>query len=230
MEMTQHQIDSNALRAELRALPRGTLLLIAERAIQLVSLDHIGTLLNVDFIDTRSDASATGVVQSLLDEARSFNEAAMAGEFYEHVETNGRGRCEQSRGTDAFVAEFDRLMRMCVRASEVDITQRVTDGFGSDVRDAFELLFALLREIDRGNDNVLAFADDGSSADVGVNWRVVLPAYFKCLAETEPASPEEFARAVDLVITEFAGHDRVRYKDAAHKATTDAQTIVRRSK
>ena len=34
--MTQHQIDFNTLRAELRALPRGGLLLIAERAIELL--------------------------------------------------------------------------------------------------------------------------------------------------------------------------------------------------
>lgn len=36
---------------------------------------------------------------------------------------------------------------------------------------------------------------------------MVLPAYFKCLAETEAASPEEFACAVDQVIADFAGSD-----------------------
>jgi hypothetical protein len=236
LKMTQHKIDSNTLRAELRALPRGSLLLIAERAVGLVAEDQLGALLG-DIVQTHVDpggagpeAPATVVVQSLLDDVRSFYDVAKAGEFYEHVETYGRGGCGQSRGTDAFVAEFDRLMRRCVYASEVDITHRVTDGFGHDVRDSFELLFALLRHIDEGHDDMLFFADEGSSLDVGVNWRVVLPAYFECLAETEAASPEEFARAVDQVITDFAGYDRVRYMDAAHKAATDAQRIAKTSK
>jgi hypothetical protein len=122
-----------------------------------------------------------------------------------------------------FVAEFDRLTRRCVCASEMGIKHGGHDGFGHDVRDSFELLFALLQEIDRGNDNVVAFADNGSSADVGVNWRVVLPAYFKCLAETEAASPQAFARAADQVITEFARYDWVRYMDAARFVGNDAQ-------
>lgn len=234
--MTQHQIDSNTLRAELRALPRGTLLLIAERAVELASQDQLGALLgdivqiNADPTDASADDAATIEVPFLLDEVRSFHDAAMDGEFYEHVETNGGGRLEQSRGTDAFVAEFDRLMRRCVGASGADNEPRVGDCSAHEVRDAFELLLALLRHIDGGHDDVLAFADDGSSLDVGVNWRLVLPAYFKCLAETEAASPEEFARAVGQVIADFAEHDQARYIAAAHKVANDAQRIARRSK
>jgi hypothetical protein len=173
---------------------------------------------------------ATVVLQSLLNDVRSFYDVAKAGEFYEHVETYGRGGCGQSRGTDAFVAEFDRLTGRCVCASEVDITHRVTGGSGHDVRDSFELLFALLRHIDEGHDELLFFADEGSSLDVGVNWRVVLPAYFKCLAETEAASPEAFARAVDQVITDFAGYDRVRHMDAARVVANDAQRATMASR
>ena len=234
--MTQHQIDSNTLRAELQALPRGGLLLIAERAIELISVDQLGALLgdivqiNVDPTDAHPDDAGTVVVSSLLDEVRSFHDATMDGEFYEHVETNGGGRREQSRGTDAFVAEFDRLMRKCVGAPGLGIEPGVRVSFEHGVRDCFELLFALLRHIDEGKDDVLAFSDDGSSRDVGVNWRVVLPAYFKCLAETEAPSPEESARAVGQVIADFVEHDWQRYMDAAHKAATDAQRIARRSK
>ncbi len=234
--MTQHQIDSNNLRAELRALPRGSLLLIAERAIELVSEDTLGALLgdivqiNVDPTAARSDDAATIVMASLLDEVRSFHDVAMEGEFYEHVEINNRARREQSAGTDAFIAEFDRLMRKCVGASKVDIESGVRDSFGHGVRACFELLFALLRHLDEGNDDVIVFSDDGSSLDVGVDWRVVLPAYFECLAETEASSPEEFARAVDEAIASFAEHERPRYMDAAHKAANDAQRIAMRSK
>ncbi len=234
--MTQHPIDFNSLRAELRALPRGSLLLIAERAIEMVTQDQLGTLLgdivqvNVVLTDARSDGAATIVGASLLDDVRSFHDAAMDGEYYEHVEINNTGRQEQSGGTDAFIAEFDRLMRGCVGASEADNVPGVSDGSAHEVRDAFELLFALLRHIDKGNDDVLAFADDGSSLDVGVNWRVVLPAYFECLAETEASSPEKFARAVDQAIAEFAEHDRPLYLDAARTVADDAQRIAMLSK
>lgn len=234
--MTQYQIDSNKLRAELRTLPRRTLLLIAERAIELVCLDQMGALLadivqiNVDPTDAHSNVSTIIAVQSLLGEVRSFHGTAMNGEFYEHVKTNGGGRREQSQGTDAFVAEFDRLTRRCVCASETANEPRVGDSSAHEVRECFELLFALLRYIDEGHDDVLAFADDGSSLDVGVNWRVVLPAYFQCLAKTEASSPEEFARAVDQVITDFAGHDLGRYMDAAHTVANAAQRIAMMNK
>ncbi|MBZ2206517.1 hypothetical protein [Massilia soli] len=225
--MTQHQIDSNGLRAELRALPRGTLLLIAERAIELVTRDQLGALLgdivqlNVDSTDARSDDAATNVVPSLLDQVRSFHNIAMGGEYYEQVEDNRKGRREQSAGTDAFIAEFDRLMRKCVTSSE-NTGPNTGDSFAHEVRDCFALLFALLCHIDKGNDDVLAFSDDGSSSDVGVNWGVVMPAYFQCLAKTEASSPGNFARAVNEAISKFSEHDRTRYMDAAHTAANRA--------
>ncbi len=232
--MTQHQFDSKGLRAELRALPRGPLLLIAERAIELVSHDQLAALLG-DIIQVNAYATATDTnsvdaapngMALLLDEVRSFQYAAMDGEFYEHVEINNKGRREQSAGTDAFIAEFDRLMRKSVRAMAVGTEPGLRDGLGHGLRDCFELLFALLRHIDEGNDDVLFFADDGSSLDVGVNWRVVLPAYFACLARAEASSPEAFARAVDETIEEFAEHDRLRYVDAARAVANDAQRVA----
>lgn len=183
--------------------------------------------MNVDPTDTRSDNPATVVGTSLLDDVRSFNEAAMAGEFNEHVETYGRGGCEQSRGTDTFVAEFDRLMRRCVCASEMDITRGVTDGYEHEVRGSFDLLFALLRQIDEGHDDMLFFADDGVSLDVGVNWRVVLPAHSNAWLRLWRRHPEEFASAVTQVIADFAGQDRGRYMDAANRAAAnDVQRIA----
>ena len=234
--MTQHQIDSNTLRAELRALPRGSLLLIAERAIELVTQDQLGALLadivqiNVDPTDARSDYPATITGPSLLDEVRSFHDAAMNGEFYGNVEINNKGPQEQSGGTDAFIAEFDRLIRRCVGASAMGEESGVRDNFWHGLRNCFELLFALLRYVDEGNDDVVFFADDGSARDIGVNWRLVLPAYFKCLAETEAASPEEFAHPVAQVIADFAQHDRARYMDAAYTAANDAQRIAMTSR
>jgi len=62
---------------------------------------------------------------------------------------------EKSNGTEAFLAEFDRLIGKCVRAT--------AKGPRRLVRDAFELLFALLRRIDEDSDSVVFFADEGGS-------------------------------------------------------------------
>jgi hypothetical protein len=140
----------------------------------------------------------------------------MTGKYYETVEIKNRGRQEQSEGTDAFIAKFHRLLHKCIRAADQEVP--------SGVCESFEFLFGLLSHIDEGNDDVLFFADDGSSLDVGVNWRAALPAYFRCLAET--SSPEEFARTVDEAIADFVDYDRPRYTDAARDVANDAQRIA----
>ena len=38
-----------------------------------------------------------------------------------------------------------------------------------------DILFGLLNHIDKGNDSVVFFADEGGSWQVGVDWAKVLP-------------------------------------------------------
>ena len=214
--MTEHLIDFTAVRAGLRALNRGSLLIIAERAIELMPATQLSTLLS-DFVRlTARPAEAGNAPVSLLDEVRTFYDAAMAGKYYETIEINNRGRQEQSEGSDAFTAEFHRLLHTCIRAADQEVP--------SGLRESFEFLFGLLRHIDEGNDDVLFFSDDGSSLDVGVNWRAVLPAYFRCLAET--SSPEEFARTVGETIADFVDYDQPWYLNEARNVANDAQRIA----
>jgi hypothetical protein len=211
--MTEHLIDLTAVRAELRALNRGSLLIIAERAIELMPAAQLSTLLS-DFVRlTAHTAEASYAPVALSDEVQAFYDAAMAGEYYVTVEINNRGRQEQSEGTDAFIAEFHRLLHKCIHAADEEVP--------SGLRESFEFLFDMLRHIDAGNDDVLFFADDGSSLDVGVNWRTALPAYFNCLAKV--SSPEEFARNVDAAIEDFVDRDRPWYTDLARNVANDAQ-------
>lgn len=203
----------SAVCVELRTLSRGSLLIIAERAAELIPADQLAALLG-DLV--HPDASASGQLRSppgLVDDARSFFDAAMAGNYYEAVEINNRGRQEQSAGTDAFVAEFDRLVRRCVHAAD--------HGDFVAVRDSIELLLDLLRHVDEGNDDVLFFADDGGSRNVGVNWRFVLPAYFKCLAAD--LSPTEFAHIVVSTIEEFVRCNHPHYLAVALTVANDEQ-------
>jgi hypothetical protein len=140
----------------------------------------------------------------------------MTGNYYETIEINNRGRQEQSEGTDTFIAEFHRLLHTCIKAADQEAP--------SGLRESFELLFGLLSYINEGNDDVLFFADDGNSLDVGVNWRTALPAYFRCLADA--SSPEEFARTVGEAIADFVDYDQPWYLDVARNVANDAQRIA----
>ena len=214
--MTEPLIDFTAVRAELRALDRGALLIIAERAIELMPAAQLSTLLS-DYVRVEtSPTEANHAPVSLPDEVRVFYNTGMAGKYYETVEINNRGGQEQSEGTDAFIAEFHRLLHKCIHAAGEEVP--------SGLRESFEFLFGLIRHIDEGNDDVLFFADDGSSLDVGVNWCAALPAYFNCLAKT--SSPEEFARTVDKAVADFVDYDRPWYTDAARKVGSDVQRIA----
>lgn len=101
------------------------------------------------------------------------------------------------------------------------------------MREAFELLFELLRHIDKGNDEIIFFADEGGSWAIGVDWRLVFPAYFRCVGET--ASAHVFVQVVDQVIADFANYDRPRHfrtarhiANSAQKAALRALAVVRR--
>jgi len=214
--MTEPLIDFTAVRAELRALDRGTLLIIAELAIELMPAAQLSTLLS-DYVRVETGPTeASHAPVSLPDDVRVFYDTAMAGKYYETVEINNRSGQEQSEGTDAFIAEFHRLLQKCIQAAHQEVP--------AGLRESFEFLFGLLRHVDEGNDDVLFFADDGSSLDVGVNWCAALPAYFNCLAKT--SSPEEFARTVDKAVADFVDYDRPWYTDAARKVGSDVQRIA----
>lgn len=110
---------------------------------------------------------------------------------------------------EAFIAEFHRLVSKCTRAAV------------EPVREAFELLFGLLGRIDEDPDSVIFFADEAGSWQVGVGWRTVLSAYFRCLAEF--AAAEDFAREVDRSISDFSNYDRARHLAAARRVASAQQ-------
>ena len=143
----------------------------------------------------------------------SFHEASFAGEYYEECRGHANNVDDKSRGTDAFIAEFDRLIRHCIRAAKTAPPLAL--------RESFELLFDVLRCIDKGNDDIIFFADEGGSGEVGVDWRTVFPVYFRCLAKT--ASAHVFAQVVDQVIRDFADYQRPYYLQLARRVANPTQ-------
>ena len=156
---------------------------------------------------------------SLLDEVRTFHDACLRGVYYDSFDVNSKNYMRTSEGTNAFMAEFERLIEKCIRAS--------AKGPPSTAREAFELLFALLRRLDRDPDSVVFFADEGGSWQVGVDWRAALPAYFRCLADGTPA--EQFVREVDRAIADFADYDRPKHLATARRVANAEQRVALRS-
>jgi hypothetical protein len=211
-------VDTEKLRVALRRMTRGRLLIVAERALEIVPRTKLCQLVGgIVRIEELTEGKPGSV--SVLDEVRKFHEASLRHEYYDSFNVNSKNYMEKSKGTEAFLAEFDRLIGKCVRAT--------AKGPRPPVREAFELLFALLRRIDEDSDSVVFFADEGGSWQVGADWREVLPAYFRCLAEG--ASGDEFAREVDRSITDFADYDRRHQLTAARRvASVEQKAALRR--
>ena len=216
--MTRRAIDLKSVRRELRALPRGTLLMIAERAAELLSNAKLKALM-AHFFAINEIETASLVPPSLLDEVRTFHAASLGGQFYEELPIHFNNTTDQSTGSDDFIAEFDRLIRHCIRAAKTAPPL--------PVRESFELLFDVLRCIDKGNDDIIFFVDDGGTLDVGVDWQTVFPVYFRSVAKT--ASAHVFAQMVDQVIRDFADFERPTHLQAAHRIANPAQKAVLRA-
>ncbi len=218
--MTSRKVDLEKLRVALQRLSRANLLLVAERAIEIIPRTKlqilVGDMVRLD------DLVVTGGRRggaSLLDEVRKFHEDSLAGEYYESFNVNSKNFMDKSEGTETFIAEFDRLLGKCVRAS--------AKGSLGPLSEAFELLFDLLRRIDEDLDSVVFFADEAGSWQIGVDWRETLPAYFQCLASG--SSGEEFASEGDRTITDFADYERPKHLAAARRvASAEQKAALRR--
>ncbi len=216
--MTTAAMDLEKLRVALHRMSRDNLLLLAERAVELVPRAKLRALVS-DLVRLDDHAKTKGGTAPLLAEVRKFQEASRRGDYYESFGVNSKNYMDKSEGTETFIAEFDRLLGKCVRAAE--------KGPPALAREAFELLFGLLRRIDEGNDDVIFFADEAGSWQVGVDWSIVLPAYFRSLAET--ASPEDFAREVDRAIKDFSDYRRPRHLTAARRVAGAEQKAALRA-
>ena len=86
---------------------------------------------------------------------------------------------------------------------------------------AFEIIFALLAHIDECLDDIIFFADEGGSWQVGVDWPKVLPAWFACLAAV--AGPDEYARRVSDIVDRYARYARDTHLTTAASLASAAQ-------
>ena len=91
----------------------------------------------------------------------------------------------------------------------------------AEAREAFDTLFGLLDYIDEGNDDVIFFADEGGSWQVGVDWARVLPPWFRVLSAT--AAPSEYAERISTLLEHHYDYGRDKMLAVARKTAKPEQ-------
>jgi len=207
-----HAIDRDKLRTELRKLGDEYVYYMLDEAIDLRPPARlaklVGRYLNVKQL--RPDAP---MKSDLLTEVRAFDQASRNEKYYENFNVNSKNFMDKSKGTRAFIADCNRLFDRCVA--------QAPKGNAAEIREAIEIILGVLRCIDECDDDVIFFADEGGSWQVGVDWAKVLPAWFVCLSRT--TQPDEYARRVVEVVDEFDKHDRAKQLSAARRIGTPSQ-------
>jgi hypothetical protein len=69
-----------------------------------------------------------------------------------------------------------------------------------------DIFFGLLEHIDECLDDVIFFADEGGSWQVGIDWEKVLPVWFKVLSAS--AEPQEYATWIATVLSTHYSYGR----------------------
>jgi hypothetical protein len=98
---------------------------------------------------------------TLSADVRAFQKASLAGKYYQAFAVNSKNYREKSVGRLAWIADCLRLLERCLAQSKKEDPKTVCQ--------AFEIIFSLLSKIDEDNDDILFFADEGGSWQVGVD-------------------------------------------------------------
>ena len=208
------QIDRDKLRAAIRKLGNEYIFYMLSDAIDLLPPAKLQKIAKkyLDLKRLLPDAEEA-TRSSLLANVKRFEKASLAGEYYRSFNVNSKNSNQKSTGTSAWIAEYRRLLDRCVRDAK--------KGDPTEVREGMDILFGLLDHIDKGLEDVVFFADEGGSWQVGVDWTNVLPAWFKVLSAT--ANPEEYARRITTLISRHYHYRRDQMLAIARRNATPPQ-------
>ncbi len=205
-------LDPAKVRAALQAMPRETLLKILDRVVASTPMTTLAILFK-GFAPLAELRDGTIAARPLLKAVKLFRNASVNRDYYDEFRVDSKNFIQKSAGTKRWIDDLGRYMDCCVA--------QATCGPAKIVREAFEILFDLVRRIDTG-EHWLFFADEGGSWMFGLDHRVVLPAYFNCLAAT--AKPQEYAKAVEAAADALIRHDNDAAFALARAAATPEQT------
>ena len=207
-------IDRDKLRAAVRKLGNEYVFFMLDEAIELLPPSKLHKIAKkyLDLERLHPDAEMA-TIPGLLTDVKRFKKASLAGEYYQSFNVNSQNYTQKSTGTSAWIAEFRRLLDHCVLLAK--------GGNPAEVREAMAILFGLLDHIDECHDDVIFFADEGGSWQVGVDWPKVLPAWFVVLSAT--AEPREYAKQITAVLARHYHHGREKLLVVARRTATADQ-------
>ncbi|MGM0577772.1 MAG: hypothetical protein ACQEXJ_18745 [Myxococcota bacterium] len=205
-------IDRDKVRAEARKLDGTGLRVWLDRAIDMLPDEAFPELIE-DYVWLKDILADEGTQPDLLKTIRRFHQESLAGRYYQDFNVNSRNFMEKSRGTELFIAEHSRLLDACMKADRQDDVEVVREGL--------RLLIDLMRQIDECRDDIIFFADEAGSWQVGMDWKKVLPVWFRSLAPG--ADPYDWAEDVIDALNAFAGPDVDSLLEAAREIASPEQ-------
>jgi len=210
-------MEWQTLEPTLRKLKKDALLQVLRAAYESLPASRVvsvfGAYVDLTTCETSTPSRKSVAPPRLLEAVHRFHADSLAGHYYESFRVNSRNFMEKSAGTARWIRECNQFFEQCMALSP--------QGHHAEVRMAMDLLFELLEQIDTGSDDILFFADEAGSWQVGVDDEKVLPVYFSTLAAV--AEPEEYAARVQKVIAGHGSYNAETFLKAARKAANAAQ-------
>ena len=185
--MAGQNIDRDKLRAAIRKMGTEYIFLMLDDAITLLPQGKLRKLI-AQYLDPDEFRPDRARKVDLLADVKAFQKASLAGKYYQAFAVNSKNYMEKSGGALTWIADCLRLLERCLVQSKKEDQKTVCQ--------AFEIIFSLLSKIDEGNDDILFFADEGGSWQVGVDWEDVLPAWFRVLSARRKWLPKTILRSV----------------------------------
>jgi hypothetical protein len=210
--MARQYIDRDKLRAAIRRMGSEYVFYMLDDAITLLPQTKLRRMI-AQYLNPAELRPEGARRENLLADVKAFEKASLAGKYYQAFAVNSKNCTEKSSGTQAWIVDCRRLLERCVAQSKKEDPATVCQ--------AFEIIFCLLSKIDEGTDDILFFADEGGSWQVGVDWENVLPAWFRVLSAT--AGPSEYARRITTLLKRHYGQGRIKMLAVARKTATPEQ-------
>ncbi|MDR5729210.1 MAG: hypothetical protein RB191_17470 [Terriglobia bacterium] len=187
--MSGGELDRQQIRRAIRQMGNEYVYYLLDDAISLLSQAQLRQLI-APYANPDQFIEHEAPQKDLLAEVLAFQKTSLAGEYYEETPIAARNCEENSRGTLCWIADFRRLLGRCAAES--------SSASAANVCRTFEILFRLLDSLYDGTGEGIFFAEERGSWMVGVDWKRVLPAWFRVLAAT--VAPAEYSRRVEAII------------------------------
>jgi hypothetical protein len=206
------KLDREKIRTAVRKLGDESVFYMLSEALDLLPQTKLLKLVRryLDPSRLQPDGKPKG---TLLADVKAFQKAGLGGEYYESFNVNSKNCTVISKGTRAWISDCHRLLDRCVRQAK--------KGNQAEVCQSFDIIFELLDHIDECREDVIFFADEAGSWQVGVDWEKVLPAWFKALSAT--VGPKEYAGRIIGLLDRHYHYRRNPMLAVAQKVATPAQ-------